>query len=96
MICVRELDALARRLVLSNFLRNVSTFSSQRKVLQKNRAAGFDNHAQYDYIKDGIAEILTGFYLNTRIFIACLSVARIPTQIAPLTGSLVRPAPLDL
>jgi len=58
MICTRTLPALTRRNLLCARLRCVSTFNSQRKALQRNRAAKLQNHQQFDYLKDGIAEIL--------------------------------------
>lgn len=66
MICTRDVSCITRRILLSHRLRHVyttkrpmSTFNSKKKVLQRNRAAGLDNHHQYDYLKNGVAEILT-------------------------------------
>lgn len=60
MICTRALSIISKRDVLSKRLRFVSTFNSQRKALQRNRAAKLDNHEQFDYLRNGIAEILAG------------------------------------
>ena len=67
MICTRALSILSKRDVLSKRLRFVSTFNAQRKALQRNRAAKLDNHEQFDYLRNGIAEILAG-KLNDAFF----------------------------
>ncbi|XP_063685538.1 arginine-hydroxylase NDUFAF5, mitochondrial-like [Bolinopsis microptera] len=58
MFCSRTLSSISKRNLLCLRLRSVSTFNSQRKALQRNRAAKLPNHHQFDYLKDGIAEIL--------------------------------------
>ena len=67
MICTRALSIISKRDVLSKRLRFVSTFNAQRKALQRNRAAKLDNHEQFDYLRNGIAEILAG-ELNDAFF----------------------------
>ena len=74
MLCTRSLCALSKRTLLCRRLRSVSTFNAQKKALQRNRAAKFDNHEQFDYLKDGIAEILAG-ELNAVIYCTITSLS---------------------
>ena len=68
MICTRSLTQLRRKRYVSTILRSVATFSSERKALQRNRAAGMENAEQFDYLRDGVAENLTGEFSDFRHF----------------------------
>ena len=60
MFCIRNLSSPNARSLCAVREFAAATFNTKRKLLQRTRALKLPNHDQYDYLKEGIAEILTG------------------------------------